>query len=80
MPPTCPYPHHLETTLQYHTDLMHWMAEGLSHLHHIQGVSLAPRPIFPPTTTAAPTEEFYEDDDPLDDATIAPDDPAPMDD
>ena len=54
------------------------MAEGLSSLYQIQGVSLPPRPIFHGANTAASTEELPEDDD--DDADIATDTNAPMDD
>ena len=53
------------------------MAEGLSSLYQIQGVSLPPRPIFHGANTAASTKELPEDDDA---ANIAPDNTPPMDD
>ena len=64
-PSSSSYPSHIDTTLQYHTDLMHWMAEGLSHLCRIQGVPLPPRPVFPgSTSTAVPAAPDDEEVDP----------------
>ena len=70
-PSSSSYPSHIDTTLQYHTDLMHWMAEGLSHLCRIQGVPLPPRPVYPGSAStsgpAAPDDDeidpYAHDDD-----------------
>ena len=75
-PSSSSYPSHIDTTLQYHTDLMHWMAEGLSHLCRIQGVPLPPRPVFPGSTStaalAAPDDEEVDPEAVADDLAHDP--------
>ena len=58
--------------MQYHTDLMHWMAEGLTRLCRIQGIPLPPCLVFPGFTSTATTEGPSDG--------VDPDDVAPMDD
>ncbi|EEF42293.1 conserved hypothetical protein [Ricinus communis] len=52
----------IKATLQYHSELLHWLCDDLSNLCRSQGIPMAPRPVFPSHSTTVGTEEFHDDD------------------
>ncbi|EEF39343.1 conserved hypothetical protein [Ricinus communis] len=52
----------LKTTLQYHSELLHWLCYDVSNLCHNQGIPVAPHPMYPSYSTVAGTKEIHDND------------------
>ncbi|EEF32778.1 conserved hypothetical protein [Ricinus communis] len=46
----------MEATLPYHYELLHWLCDSVSNLCYIQGISMAPRPMFHSYSATTVTE------------------------